>query len=409
MRCPWSPALLLALIWLVAYGNAFAQPVPEPHDPATLLSLADKTVDVVYSDGHRDAFLTVVRTVEGKTPEAVKLLEVKPHDSDRSITINGSKISEIILDNQPLDIVFDRKQRGIVFSPEKRIDRIAHESEVRERLDGINHRVWPPLSKEENDQLIESQKEFLKSVEQQMPNLRFRYVETEYFLFFTDLTPDQVDGYIVSLDAMYRELCVAFGLSPQRNIWAGKCVVIAFQRELDYLSFESRIMDNPTALGSQGLCHQYGNGEVKFAGFRGDGSFFGHVMVHETTHGFIHRYFSSARAPSWLDEGMADWVAKSIFPDDKIPRRQRESAKLVMRTGSWGDFLTTDQISGEHYGSASALVDILLANDKGGQFREFFRGIKEGKAAEESLKEVFGISYQDLKIAYAQAAMKLAR
>ena len=406
----WSPALIISLLLLITRGPLCAQPIPEPHDPGTLLSLTDKTIDIIYADGHRDAYLTVAETTEGKTPEAVKLLSVTPRDSQRSIKINGAKIAEIILEDQPLDIVYDRKQRGLVFSPEKRIDRLSHEKEVRERLDGINHRIWPPLSDQEHEKLIESQREFLKSVEQQMPRLNFRYVETEYFLFFTDLTPDQVDGYIVSLDAMYRELCLAFGLSPQRNIWAGKCVVIAFQNKLDYLSFEAQIMGNSDALGTQGLCHQFGNGEVKFAGYRDDGSFFGQILVHETTHGFIHRYYSSARAPSWLDEGMADWVTKAIFPDDKIPRRQRESAKLVMQRGSWSDdFLTTDQISGEYYGSASALVDILLANDKGGQFRAFFHGIKEGKATEESLKEVFGISYQDLKIAYAQAAMKLAR
>jgi len=64
--------------------------------------------------------------------------------------------------------------------------------------------------------------------------------------------------------------------------------------------------------------------------------------------------------------------------------------------------LTVPRIDFEYYGSASTLVEILLRRDKGGQFRQFFRGIKEGKAAEESLKESFGLSYQDLTILYGE-------
>jgi hypothetical protein len=64
--------------------------------------------------------------------------------------------------------------------------------------------------------------------------------------------------------------------------------------------------------------------------------------------------------------------------------------------------LTAEQIDGDYYGSASTLVEILLALDKGKQFKQFFDGIKEGKPADESLKDSFGISYEDLKILYAQ-------
>lgn len=241
-----------------------------------------------------------------------------------------------------------------------------------------------------------------------MSHVQFRLVETEYFLFLTDLTPVEVDGYIAYLDAMYEELCKAFGLSPQRNIWAGKCVVIAFRAPQNYYQFEAAVMNNPDTQGTQGLCHQSSNGTVIFAGYKGENNFFAHVLVHETAHGFVHRYMTTAHAPSWLNEGMSDWLADKIVGGKQIAQRQEQSAKMVMQRGGWGDFLTTERISGDHYGCASTLVEILLALDKEGtKFREFFNGIKEGEPADESLKDSFGISYQELTILYAQAVSKM--
>ena len=146
----------------------------------------------------------------------------------------------------------------------------------------------------------------------------------------------------------------------------------------------------------------FGNGEVKFAGFLGDnGTFFGSVLIHETTHGFIHRYLSSASVASWLNEGMADWVADAIMKDGRITKRQQRSAQTVKAAGGWGDFLEARNISFDHYGTASTLVDILLDRNKDGQFRQFVREIKEGKPIEASLKDSFGLTLKDLGPLYA--------
>ena len=99
---------------------------------------------------------------------------------------------------------------------------------------------------------------------------------------------------------------------------------------------------------------------------------------------------------------MSDWIANTIMKNNDVPRKQIDSANIIKRTGTWNDFLPTSRISFDHYGAASTLVEILLRRDKGLQFRQFFTGIKEGKDAEESLKECFGLSYQDLAILYAE-------
>ena len=55
---------------------------------------------------------------------------------------------------------------------------------------------------------------------------------------------------------------------------------------------------------------------------------------------------------------------------------------MIIQQDGWGDFLTTKRITGNYYGSASTLVEILLVLDKGGQFKQFFDGIKEGNPAD---------------------------
>lgn len=395
----YGKALIFSLICLALCPQA--APSQEANSP-DLHQLLDKTIDVKLNDDRIIANATVTVIKEGKLPNSLKSLKVKTAGSKRPTNLPASKIQEIFENDLPLDVIYDKKNRCLVYSVEKRIDRLEHRRVVSQRLSSTRDKYWEPLSESDHKKFMVKHREFLDKVEKTMIGHQFRLVETEYFLFCTDLQPADVDGYIVYLDAMYKELCKAFGLSPEKNIWCGKCVVVAFQREQDYLQFETTVMKNNNARGSQGLCHQARDGTVIFSGFKGDNGFFGHVLVHETAHGFVHRYMTTARAPSWLNEGMSDWLANFIVGGDKIALRQKRSAQLIMRQGGWGDFLSAEQIDGDYYGSASTLVEILLALDKGKQFKQFFDGIKEGKPADESLKDSFAISYEDLKILYAQ-------
>lgn len=368
-----------------------------------LMALEGHTIDVRFEDGAMIGRQEVVSVSEGKTPGSLRSLKVRPKDSTRTRTIGAAKVDELFLDDLPLDVVYDKKQRGLVHSPEKRTERLRHRREVNERLSRTSDRLWEPLSDEQQKQFLESQQDFLQRVQKSMSQLPFRNVETEFFSVLTDLPPEQVDGYLLLLDEMYRKLCGAFGLPAEKNIWCGKCVVILFARRVDYYAFETGLMRNPNPVGTQGLCHMSSDGQVIFAGYRGDApDYFGVVLIHETTHGFVHRYLSSVRIPSWLDEGMSDWIAHAIMKDKHIPLKRIESARFVRATGGWGDFLTTDHIRGELYGAASTMVAMLVERDKSGQFREFFRGIKEGKPVDESLKDTFDMSFRSLEIFYAE-------
>ncbi|MFK7767762.1 MAG: hypothetical protein AB8B55_11115 [Mariniblastus sp.] len=406
-----KPSLLYccAILLAIANSNSIVQAQEQQNSSTTpkLNELAEAIVDIRLKDGSTLTDMKVQSTTDGKLDNSIKSIKVFKPGTKRKTNISSAKIEEIFVGEKPLDVIYDRKNRCLVHSVEKMIDRREHRRNAEERLAKNRDRFWVKLTPEDHERFMKKHREFLKQAQEAMSHIRFRLVETQYFLFFTDLPPTEVDGYIVYLDAMYRELCAAFGLSPERNHWAGKCVVVAFGNKIDFLNFEAKVMKNRDAEGAQGLCHQYSDGTVIFTGFKGDNGFFGHVLVHETAHGFVHRYMTTAGAPSWLNEGMSDWLANVIVKGDQISDRQKQSARTIFRRGGWGNFLTTEQIGGDFYGSASTMVEILLAQDKGGQFKQFFDGIKEGKSGEESLKDVFGLSYQDLQILYTQRMKSL--
>ena len=405
-------SLRLALTVAVAFAIFCAQGQSQEKDSeylSDLTQLVDQEIDVRLKDGTLLAFGTVTTADAGKKEGSVKNLKIRFRGSKRIKSFPISKVIELYQNDIPLDVEYDRKDRCLFVSIEKRIDRREYRKTVERQLAGTRGKFWKPLTDDQHKVFMEKHHAFIAKTKKAMSNKNFHLVETEFFLFLSDLPPNDIRSYVTYLDAMYRELCVAFGLSPLKNIWCGKCVIVAFAQERDFLRFEASVMKKNDAAGAQGLCHQYSDGTVIFAGFQGDNGFFGHTMVHETTHGFVFRYMTSVMPPSWLNEGMSDWMANVIVKGAKIPMRQKRSAQTVIQQGSWGNFLTTNQIDGELYGAASTMVEILLSRNQDGNFKRFFDLIKEGKPADEALKEAYGISYQELQILYLRAAQHLAR
>ena len=364
--------------------------------------LVGKRVDMQTT---RNYFTDVeVTEVEpGKLDNSVKHFKLKK--GKKTTRVVASKIVEMHQDGKNLDVSYDKKNKSLIHDTEKRTERKEFERETNSRLRPEGHRLWKHLTVEEQEVFLKDQAKFVEDAKKKLNNIPLRQIETEFFTFITDLNPAEVDGYIAYLDAMYAELCKAFGLPPEKNIWAGKCIVFAFRAKNTYLAFEAAVMEvGPAEINStQGLCHQFPNGKVVFAGYKGNNNFFGHVLVHETSHGFVHRYLSSARAPSWLNEGMADWLADKVVKGRKIKDRQRLAATRVKIKNDWNDVLNIPRITGEQYGICSVLVEILVAKDNGkGKFKKFIDGIKEGHSPKECLKDHFNMTYAELQAIYGQ-------
>jgi hypothetical protein len=138
-----------------------------------------------------------------------------------------------------------------------------------------------------------------------------------------------------------------------------------------------------------------------------DQSAFAHMLVHETSHGFNHRWMSPEPLPNWLNEGIAEWVGTQVVPTCRqVPMKEARAAEFMRASGGVGaNFFAADpdhHIEAVQYGIASSLVKFMVARDRK-RFASFVRGIKEGMSVDESLKASFDASLADLIAAYGKA------
>ena len=279
------------------------------------------------------------------------------------------------------------------------------EAESRERMQAHGVEPWPPLTAEEHAAQVAELEAFVAEVQKEFPTLAVS--QTHEFLVATDIPPAQMKPFTAKLDAMHDFLCDLYGIPRGEPVWKGKCLVIAFLREEDFAAFEPRFMKVETG-GAHGLCHQRSDGRVVMACHRGnDASAFAHMLVHETSHGFNHRWMSPEHLPNWLNEGIAEWVGTQVVPHCRqVPMKEARAAEFMKAGGSVGDdFFAAGpehHINAVQYGIASSLVKFMVARDRK-KFAAFVRGIKEGMTVEESLRASFDASLADVVAAYGKA------
>jgi hypothetical protein len=203
---------------------------------------------------------------------------------------------------------------------------------------------------------------------------------------------------------MHDFLCDLYAIPRGEPVWKGKCLVVAFLREQDFIAFEARFMKVQTQ-GPHGLCHQSSDGRVVMACHRGDDApAFAHMLVHETSHGFNHRWMSPERLPNWLNEGIAEWVgAQVVKSSNQVPLKEASALEFMRQRGSLGPgFFAAQNIEPVQYGMASGMVKFLVGRDAR-KFAQFVRSIKEGTPVEQALQDAYGASIDELVKAYGTA------
>ena len=361
---------------------------------------ADKTITVYLNNGKVLADMKVSESLLGTGEGSLKFLSVADADGKKKQKLAATLIGRIRSGEHDYDLTFDPGKKGLVL-----IDVTARDVDINERLKAKQQRLWPEQTDEERAKTIAEYKDFLKRVQ---ANYQFpmQLHETQFFLFLTDLPANQVGQYVAYLDSMYSKLCDLFGVSKTKNLFLGKCIIVAFATEESFLAFELKFLDNPKAKGAQGLSHGSSDGRQIIACFRGnyDAPAFAALMVHETTHSFAHRLRSTAIYPKWIGEGLADWIAYAVVPRKNAIDRQKKSVEQVQRTGSLGgNFLDHGpNLEAWQYDIGAHLINFLVQLDPG-RFRAFLMSIKEGDSTEEALTRCYGFTYPDLMAQYGRS------
>lgn len=210
-----------------------------------------------------------------------------------------------------------------------------------------NPRAWPEMTTEQHAEAVKALATATDKVLEKM-NHEMGSTETDRFLVYSDMNAKESKYWVSLLDKMYDELCGVFDLDKKQNIWKGKCLLLFFQKESDYLKYNMAAYGN-NAQGSAGICYQYGVGDVHIAMYRQDKKLeLAHVLVHEAAHGFLFRYKSSFHVPNWLNEGLAEFIAESLVDSGLCDRSSQQARAMVKQQQRLFDFLSARNIQGPH-------------------------------------------------------------
>ena len=166
-----------------------------------------------------------------------------------------------------------------------------------------------------------------------------------------------------------------FAVPANELPWAGKCPIYLFWEPRHYERFIAEV-DKSRELDSN-MSHANGyhasKGAFEYVVISGVAGFgnnlelaktrFYHVLVHEGTHAFMHRYVSEQPLPLWVEEGIAEFVAATLVPNSEANRTyitaSQEAAKkpemLSRVLEKKQDFTPAE------YGVAQSLVRYLVA------------------------------------------------
>ena len=268
-----------------------------------------------------------------------------------------------------------------------------------------NPEAWPPLTPEQIEAAVERLEGFVGE-SMDTAEMRLDHTQTDRFIVYTDLPRDEAHYWVSLLDRMYVKLCEVFDLDPQANIWNGKCVLMMFHREQDYLQYAAKTW-GADIRGSAGVCFQMRNGDVHILMYRNNRrDQLAHTLVHEAAHGFLFRYQSSYHVDNWLNEGLAEYLAESLLQDGGSEERVSAARRYVRGRGRLDNFLTARNIIGPHYGLAYDLTQLMIEENRRGYVR-MIQGIKQGLSTQEAFDEHYGVSIPRVMQYYAKTRLQM--
>lgn len=264
-------------------------------------------------------------------------------------------------------------------------------------------KFWGRLTEEQSEAAIAELKAFAEEARKTIGMRELRAYESKYFLFCTDLDAKEAAQWYGLLDKMYDRLLAMFAIPKATNIWHGKALVFVFKDRSDFVSYEATVEEYQAAPSVAGLCHQVGP-IVRIAFYRQpDEMEFAQVLVHESSHGFIHRYRSPEHIPSWVNEGLAEWIAYDLVPRSKPESYRIDAMKQRLNDrGDTGGMFEAGKIEPWQYDLAYTLTDFMIRQNRRGYIK-FFNALKGGKAWDKALEEDYGAPVERLVAAYGQS------
>lgn len=288
--------------------------------------------------------------------------------------------------------------------------------------DGFNGQAAPedhtfittPTTPSMHDRAREVYKAFATEVDRVMGK-GVTLLETDHFLIWTDWEPRFRPRLATWSEAMYRALGTQFDLDLDEQVFLAKCPIFCWRSKTRFRRFAEHFdaYRDKNLIGYTRSIEK--NGHVHIALLRqgrseSDFDRFASTLVHEGTHAFLHRLYTTRLIPNWVNEGYADMIAERVL-GDRCPNR--ENAALLARQYVRYDW-PIDRLLGSvapievhEYPLAHSVVDYLesLGRDR---LAGFLRSLKAGQDVAAALAGNFGGLSQEQLEADWRAAVSAA-
>jgi len=240
--------------------------------------------------------------------------------------------------------------------------------------------LWPILSEQEQQLAIEGSRTWSQGLLDK-GRVRATPYESEHYIVYTNGGANSGRKLTKSLERMHRELKKIFIIPKDTVMYHGKCAIFVFDSESEFIDFEDRVFGND-ADGFGGFHHPSETYSAVVTYTKSSDAAMNSILVHETTHAFMHRYRSWYRLPTWANEGLADFMAGHLVPEHDAAQRHWNTARtFIMNGGDPTDIMAQDYGSGwpdDNSYPVSHMIVRYMIKYKAPEFRAWIDDIKDG-------------------------------
>ncbi len=268
---------------------------------------------------------------------------------------------------------------------------------------------WKALTPEQQEKHLEQVRSACAGYLAQA-GLKIEPVETEHFVFYSELARSETMRWAGELDKMYHTLIRTLEIPEGTRMFQGKGAIIVFRERDTFIKFEKAAFGlDATMFG--GVNHSRDGYTFTVFYKAPDLQKFNSILIHETVHAFMYRYRSPVGLPTWANEGLADYIAGHLVHySDEPMKHWHHTRNFVAQKGNPMDVMRLSYLDGswpndDAYPVSHMLVRFMLKN-KPRDFKLWIDDIKDGKDWREALRQRFGVTAEVLASGFAADIMR---
>jgi hypothetical protein len=250
---------------------------------------------------------------------------------------------------------------------------------------------------EQNAKAIDRAKRLADDVEKSL-DIELTDLETAHFLIFTDWEVREHAFLKTASESAYAAVAKQFELSPKDNVFVGKVSIYMFAGKEAFRKYAREYDQYPAGDDLIGYYSPHDDGSGHLAMYKPEidpqrqnqpRQQWAYVMTRELSRAFVSRYRTDANLPVWLEEGIAESIAQSLFPSATI----RYQARLFAQAGdAMENIFEAEARPTKAFDSAVwSMTQFLLTDRK--KFIRYVDAIKDGEDPQNSLQGIYGFDF----------------